>query len=115
MTHRQFVAWQEWLRQRWNEPALTCHYLMNLDASVRRGYAKDPKAVTAEQGRLKFKFKRKQVGGGAGSGTDPEFRRHQKALWLGRAMVRSKVKPTVTEVRPDEVEPFDFSPDPPQQ
>lgn len=33
MTHRQFMAWQWWLAEQWNQPDRSDHYLMQLAAA----------------------------------------------------------------------------------
>lgn len=34
LTHRQFLTWEAWLRNEWNRPNRTDHYLMQLTAVV---------------------------------------------------------------------------------
>ncbi len=63
MTHRQYVAWQEWLQQQWNEPTRSDHYLMQIAAETRRvnlAKAEDQKSVAIEMYEIDFKFKTKE-------------------------------------------------------
>lgn len=30
MSHREFLSWQEWLREEWNRPNRTDHYLLRI-------------------------------------------------------------------------------------
>lgn len=60
MTHRQFVAWQDWLGRQWNEPTRSDHYLMQIAAEVRRvnlAKAEDQKSITLEMYEIPFEFK----------------------------------------------------------
>jgi hypothetical protein len=49
MTHRQLIAWQQWLRDEYNHPSRTDYYLMQLTSCVLRTDAK------LEDLRIKFK------------------------------------------------------------
>ena len=59
MTHRQFLAWNAWLAEQWNQPDRTDHYLAQVACEVRRGNAKKPRAVKLEHLILEFKQSRK--------------------------------------------------------
>lgn len=54
MTHRQFMAWQEWLEGEWNRPSRTDHYLMQIAFDVRRANVKHPERVKFDHMRLEF-------------------------------------------------------------
>lgn len=53
MTHRQFMAWQCWLLEQWNQPDRSDHYVMGLNSTVAQtmGGAKD-----AQPANFKLKF-----------------------------------------------------------
>lgn len=55
LTHRQFLAWQEWLNLQWNEPDRTDHYLMQVSYDIRRVNAKNPSRVKYKDTRITFK------------------------------------------------------------
>jgi hypothetical protein len=94
VTHRQYLAWQEWLDEQWDCPDRTDHYLMSIAAEVRRGNAKNPRQVEVDHLRLKFKTaqtssKRQSTGGPHDvSLSSREHRRNlalvSKAVWLSR-------------------------------
>jgi hypothetical protein len=54
MTHRQFLAWQEWLLEDWNRPDKTDHYLMEVACEVRRVLSGNPRNIRLDHFRLKF-------------------------------------------------------------
>lgn len=91
MTHRQFTAWQEWLKSEWNEPSRTDHYLMQLNTTLSQVNAKDPKTVKFHESKLKFRIT-KPV-----DPNSPEGLRVAKQLWIGRAKALARGK-TVTYV-----------------
>ena len=39
-THRELLAWNEWLDEQWNQPTRSDHYLMQIAQEVRRSFAK---------------------------------------------------------------------------
>lgn len=97
MPHRQVVAWQEYLRLRWNEPSRSDHYVMQLNEDLIRVNSKNPRAVKPGCRRLRFEFKaRTQT-----ADQSAEAMRHAKQLWVGRVAVAGKMKPEVVEVEPD--------------
>lgn len=53
-THRQFLAWMEYLDEQWNEPKLSDFYLMQIACEVRRVLAKDRNAIQLKHFLLKF-------------------------------------------------------------
>jgi hypothetical protein len=55
ITHRQFLAWQEWLAQDLDRPSRSDHYLMQAAAEARRCWVKEPNKVRIEDMRLEFK------------------------------------------------------------
>lgn len=72
MTHRQFVVWQLWLSEQWNEPDRSDYYMMQIAHIVASIVSK--KKVKFEQFRLKFRS-----GVGRKVRTDA---RTSKAIWL---------------------------------
>lgn len=56
-THRELKVWLEYLKEQYNQPDRTDHYLMQLAAEVRRGNVKHPKEVKAEDFKITFKFR----------------------------------------------------------
>lgn len=54
MTHRQFIAWQEWLSMQLNVPDRHDYYTMQLTAVVRSIFAKNPKDITIDKQRIIF-------------------------------------------------------------
>lgn len=85
-----------------DEPSLTDHYLMQLNADVVRGHAKHPRQVKAEQFRLKLRASTspaKEDGKTAGPRDAREAAAWQKAAWIARV----GMKPTIITVpAPDE-------------
>lgn len=54
-THRQFMVALQWLRDQWENPDRTDYYLMQIAAEVRRGNAKNPRSVDANDFKMKFR------------------------------------------------------------
>jgi hypothetical protein len=54
-TERELKLWLLWLREEWNRPDRTDHYLMQIAAEIRRN-GKIPIEVTTDQFRLPFVF-----------------------------------------------------------
>lgn len=85
LTHRQWVAWTERRRRRWNEPDRTDHYLMQIGAEVRatRGmFARNPPSIRLDDLRIPFSFKVDR------EPTPEEVREaseRAKGIWLGIA------------------------------
>lgn len=61
MTHRQFLAWCQWLDDDWNRPSRTDYQLMKVAQEVVRGRARNPSAVKLDDQRVRF------------AESDPEF------------------------------------------
>jgi len=59
-THREFLAWIEWLDEEDNRPSRTDNYLMQIAAEVRRSFVKRPAAVKFTDFLLKFTRKKKK-------------------------------------------------------
>jgi len=94
-THEEHETWLYWLRDQWNQPSLTDHYLMNLMAEVRRIFAKNPRQVKAEDFKLKFIFEAIEP---VDAKLSPEERKKKaaamsKARWLG--MMTAEVKEVI--------------------
>lgn len=53
-THRQFKSWMHRLEQRWNEPTITEHYLMQVAAEIRRTRMKNPGRVKLDDLKIPF-------------------------------------------------------------
>lgn len=57
MTHRQFMAWMEWLESEWNRPSRSDNYLMQIAKEVEnvapRVWGEAGKATTSSK-RLQF-------------------------------------------------------------
>lgn len=106
MTHRQFVEWGEWLRQQWNVPSRADHYVMQLNEDLLRVNSKQPRSVKDGCRKLKFKFEQ------AGGQLTEEQMKVQKQLFLARGLAKAgKTKATVVEVKREDVQPFDFTPE----
>ena len=58
MTHREYLAWQEWLDAQWNEPDKLCDYVRQVSFDLRRINAKDPKAVRFDETKIAYKQQR---------------------------------------------------------
>ena len=57
MTHRQFVAWQRWLRDRWEVPSRSDYYLMQIAFEARnilRSLGGGGRSLSMEDFRLQF-------------------------------------------------------------
>lgn len=57
MTHRQFSAWQRWLRDRWEVPSRSDYYLMQIAFEARnilRSLAGSGRSLSLEDFKLKF-------------------------------------------------------------
>lgn len=54
MTHRQFLAWQYWLSQQYNQPSRTDYYLMQVASEILKGRVKDPRKVNIEDFKIPF-------------------------------------------------------------
>ena len=57
MTHRQFLAWRDWLKHEFNTPSRSDHYLMTIACEVRRVLSKNPNSINADDFRLTFSQK----------------------------------------------------------
>jgi hypothetical protein len=104
VTFRQYLHWQAWVRDQWNEPSRTDLMVQQLTLVVARIMAKHPDKVKFADFDLKFKF---DAAGGQGDGkplTLPAAEmRQQRALsaWLGRMTMRPTGLPaaeTTTDV-----------------
>lgn len=62
MTHRQFEAWQWWLREEWNHPSRSDHYLMQIVAELLRipakAWGQRPPDIELDDCRITFGEKR---------------------------------------------------------
>jgi hypothetical protein len=54
VTHRQYVAWEDWLDRRWDEPDKTEWYLMGIMCQVARVLSKNPGGIQPDQFKMKF-------------------------------------------------------------
>ena len=57
-THRQYLAWLEFLEEEWNRPTKLEHYLMQIAlqvASVLNAFSKKPKQLKLSQFKIEFK------------------------------------------------------------
>lgn len=54
MTHRQFLAWQEWLDEDFNRPSRADHYAMATTVAVKQVLNSKPGNITIKQQILKF-------------------------------------------------------------
>jgi len=86
MTHREFEARLEWIRQEREreieKPSLMNHYLMQIAAEVRRSWVEDPSGVDMQQMRLVAHQQLK------GPVDREEATRRSKAKWCGWLNVR---------------------------
>lgn len=57
-THREYLVWMAWLRDRLNHPGLTEYYLMQIAMEVRRVLSNKPSSIRLEQFKLKFNVDR---------------------------------------------------------
>jgi hypothetical protein len=55
VTHRQHLAWREWLESQWNAPSRSDYYVMQLTSDVRSIFAKNPSSVTTEKCKIEFR------------------------------------------------------------
>lgn len=54
MTHRQFMAWMEWLAEQWNVPSRSDAYQMQVACEVRRVLSRSPRSIQPKHFLLKF-------------------------------------------------------------
>lgn len=54
MTHRQFLAWQAWLDDQWNEPSRADYYAMSTACHVRKSQSTEPQKVKFEDFKIPF-------------------------------------------------------------
>lgn len=60
LTHRQFLMWNHWYHNDFNNPSRTDFYLMQIAQEIVRGRVKHPRSVKLESFKLEFKTKKKQ-------------------------------------------------------
>lgn len=78
MTHRQYLAWREWLAEQWNRPSRTDHYLMQVAAETIRPHLKKGAKTTLADFRLSF-------GDGVRGTAMPQSVDENRAIWLEAA------------------------------
>lgn len=54
-THREYLAWMDWLNEEWERPSRSDNYLMQIAAEVRRVLSKKPNSIKLRDFLLKFK------------------------------------------------------------
>jgi hypothetical protein len=81
MTYLEFLVWNRWLDERWNDPDLHCYYMMQVAAEIRAGFSKNPQPVRLSQ--LKIPFEMKQPGEDEIPLTDAEAKRIE-AIWMAK-------------------------------
>ncbi len=89
MTHLEFLVWDRWVEDRWNEPDLQCFYLMQVAAEVRQArysFAKNPPAVQLKHMKIRFKTLAEREKGRAKEGREltPEEARLLDLSWAAR-------------------------------
>lgn len=55
-SYREFLIWQQWYKDEMNKPSRSDYYVMQVAASVIRGYAKDASSVHLKNMELEFSF-----------------------------------------------------------
>lgn len=84
MTHRQYEAWQAWLRAEWNRPSRTDHYLMQLNRTLSLlpawVWGKSPEGPALDKMRIPFVF----------SSREPDMERQTVGDLLKGKAARSK-------------------------
>lgn len=53
-THREYLAWGQWLDEEENLPSTSDHYLMRIAQRVGQLFRKDPQSVTLDQQKITF-------------------------------------------------------------
>jgi hypothetical protein len=84
-TNREYLAWMEWLDQRWNEPDRTDHYLMQIAREVAYAHV-DPKKV----GDMKIRFSKQVFEAPRKPMTRREASAAARARWSHIAPVRKE-------------------------
>lgn len=81
MTNRQFTAYEAWDREQMNNPGKIEYYLMLIAYYVACSNAKNPKSLSLDKMRLRFKA---SADGSSQEPVNPEQVRYQKAVALAR-------------------------------
>ncbi len=58
MTHRQFLVWQAWLEEEWENPSRTDFYLMQLEATLIDVNRTDGLGTDVNKRKISFKPKK---------------------------------------------------------
>ena len=80
-THREYLAWMEWLDEEWKQPETTDFYLMQVAQEVARKFARNPRAIKLENFVLEFSEKQKEK---PQPKTKAEAAAMSKSIWLAR-------------------------------
>lgn len=59
MTHRQFLAWCNWMQDEWNRPDRSDHYQMQTALEVRRVLMDDKSSVQLNDMKVEFEHRKK--------------------------------------------------------
>lgn len=85
MTHRQWLGWQAWLRDQWNQPDRHDHYLMSIAWEVRNVLASKPQPFRSADYQLEWKEKGKES-----PMTIEQETAYQKARWFAATGYKPK-------------------------
>ena len=59
LSYRQYLVMLVWLRERWNKPDRTDHYLMRIAQRIQQVLMDDPNKVSIDHQKIDFVFKSK--------------------------------------------------------
>jgi hypothetical protein len=99
MTHRQYLVWNAWFDEKWNQPSLTDFYLMAIACEVRRVLSKHPGRIKLKDFLLRFGDKEEKPL------TVEQATQRSKMVW-GSAMTAAQ-KRGARAVRPAPAAPTD--------
>lgn len=75
-THREYLAWMDWLDDQWEKPSRTDNYLMQIALEIRSVLSKNPRSIKLQHFLLKFLGKEPEL-------TPEQATRQAKARWGG--------------------------------
>ena len=98
ITHREYLTWQKWEAQQWNEPSRSDHYLMRVAQRVQQVLAKEPNKITLDHQRVPFRQVKQQAP--ATKPTKQTLTEWTKARWAGMVgLVRKRKKNDASQRR----------------
>lgn len=108
MTHRQCLAWTYWLRDEWDRPSRSDWYVMQLNTSLARMFAKNPSSIEVKHFKLEFKDESTEHTGPMSEEEAMSHARDSEAIWLGAFGVTTA---DVSGLAPGESIQFSAKPD----